>query len=124
MYDEMLKLHNDIRNRHGIPDLRINDKLNGVAQKYAQEMERTNNFSHVDSRGRLPGARITEGGYVWRSCAENIGKGYQTPDEAVAGWENSPHHLDNILKPNVVDIGFGKSGEYWVAVFARPKSMR
>jgi len=56
--------------------------------------------------------------------AENIAAGQQTAAEVVAGWLKSPGHCENILTPDLREIGVGvsvsqssKMGIYWVQNF-------
>lgn len=65
--------------------------------------------------------RITDAGYDFSSCAENIAKGQRTEAEAVKSWMDSPGHRINILG-DYRDVGFGKaksaSGElFWCVNF-------
>jgi uncharacterized protein YkwD len=82
-------------------------------------------FDHVGSDGSKPGDRILRQGYRWTFYAENIGCGYPSPEEMVAGWMGSRGHRENLLNPQAEHVGVGvvrgvgTSCEiYWTALFA------
>lgn len=57
-------------------------------------------------------------GYSYSAGGENIAWGYRTAEEVVDGWMNSAGHRANILSSNFNRLGVGKSGTYWVQMFA------
>ena len=54
--------------------------------------------------------------------AENIGFGFDSPEDALKGWMNSPGHRDNIVNSNHTAIGIGVAFEdgvsWWCVLFA------
>jgi uncharacterized protein YkwD len=122
----VLDLVNEERAEAGLAPLRNNNLLSDAAQFMANDMSTSGQFSHVDSRGRSVGSRMTEHGYSWRNAAENIAMGQQSPEEVVQGWLNSPGHRRNLLNASYADLGFGLArssrGHYiWVQVFGRAR---
>jgi uncharacterized protein YkwD len=81
-------------------------------------MDQNKFFSHTGSNGSTVGERVTKAGFVWRSCGENIAKGYPNEETVVQGWINSAGHCKNIMNPGFTLMGIAKSGDYWTQVFA------
>jgi len=119
----VVELVNEERAKAGLGALTVSDSLNAVAKLRASELEKK--FSHTRPDGRSCFTAYSECGanYGWK--AENIAAGYQTPEEAMAGWMNSSGHRANILSPNYTYIGVGYYGgggyygTYWSQNFGR-----
>lgn len=98
------------------------------ADAHNQWMLERNCFNHVCPGEPDVAQRIRNTGYPLLASAENIGQGYQTPEDMVTGWMNSSGHRANILG-DYVHIGCsfvqGSGGylqRYWTCNFARPSS--
>lgn len=110
----ILNLHNKERYNKKISLLQTDNQLNIAAQKYAEEMARTEIFEH----GNV-GARVGKG---WISYGENIAAGQVSNEEVMKDWMNSRGHKRNILNKDYEYIGIGiataKDGTiYWVVDF-------
>ncbi len=111
------------------PPLRWNPLLAEAALDHSQDMARFRYFNHTGSDGTAVGDRATKAGYAWRRVGENIASGIRTPDEAVAGWLQSPGHCANIMGPAFTEMGVAyalnpnsKTGTaYWTQVFGTPR---
>lgn len=115
------------RRGHGLGPVTVDAKLMRIAAVHAKRMAASDRVDHV-----LPGevsfpARLSAGGYDAAVAAENIGAGYDTLAEAFTGWQKSPHHRDNLLKPGITEIGIAlstapdsKYKTYWSLVLAAP----
>ncbi|MEO8668534.1 MAG: CAP domain-containing protein [Bauldia sp.] len=115
------------RQSRGLSAVKVNGKLGTIAAVHARRMAATGRLDHV-----LPGEgsfmkRMTAGGYDASVAAENIGAGYDNLAEAIAGWKNSPHHNENLLRPGITEIGIavanapdGKFKQWWSLVLAAP----
>jgi uncharacterized protein YkwD len=44
--------------------------------------------------------------------------GVETEDEVIQMWLDSPGHCENIMNPDVLEMGVGTSGPYWTMVLA------
>ncbi len=57
--------------------------------------------------------------------AENIGFGFESPEDALKGWMNSPDHRDNIVNKEHTHIGIGVSVSdgvaWWCVLFVAGK---
>lgn len=128
---------NAVRRQEGRSAVRVDDKLTATAQEFADHMARTDRLAH-DADGNTPSGRATAHGYDYCLIFENIADESTalpaTTDEIaeqfVKGWMASPGHRQNILEPDVTDIGVGTAqnaatGAYVaVELFGRPRSMQ
>ena len=101
--------------------------LEGAALAHARDMAAHDYFEHAGRDGSTPSWRVTRQGYKWRVTGENLAAGITTPEEAVQGWLESPHHCANLMDPRFTEMGVAyalnpasKLGIYWTQVFALP----
>lgn len=99
----------------------LESRLITSARAHAEDMNAKNYFSHTGQDGSTVGTRVSRSGYVWSWVGENIAMGYPDADAVMAGWLESDGHCANVMNPNFTHLGAGKSGSYWVQVFARPR---
>jgi uncharacterized protein YkwD len=83
------------RRAHGLAAVEIDPRLVAVAQRQADAMASQNQLGH-EVAGSLP-ERLAQGGVDRRAAIENVSAGYATFRSALAGWERSPRHNDNLL---------------------------
>lgn len=114
---QVFDLTNQQRVQQGLLPLALNLTLNDVAEKHSQDMATRNYFSHQGLDGSQPWDRMRADGYSYSRAAENIAFGQPTPQEVVTAWMNSPGHRQNILDPNLKDIGVGYYNGYWTQNF-------
>lgn len=125
---QVLDLTNNFRSQNALPPLTLNSQLNAAAQEQSQNMALQDFFSHTGLDGSTPASRAQAQGYSFSFIGENIGAGYQTPEEVVQGWIDSPGHRENLLNPNYTEIGIGyfylandtgveNWNSYWTQVF-------
>jgi uncharacterized protein YkwD len=93
------------------------DLLEKAAKGHSQDMYDKKYFSHTSQDGRTMSQRITNAGYVWTFCGENIAQGYANETAVIEGWKNSEGHCKNIMKAEFKEMGVGKVGDYWTQVF-------
>ncbi|MEZ5775310.1 MAG: CAP domain-containing protein [Hyphomicrobiaceae bacterium] len=128
---------NAFRQRQGLSAVTREQRLDQVAQAFADYMARTGNYGH-EADGRAPSDRALAGGYRFCMIAENIGyalrsAGFSTDGLArlfVEGWENSPPHRHNMVEPGAADIGValakadGEQRYFAVQLFGRPDTLK
>lgn len=126
---------NRFRQEHDLEPVERNSELDAAAEYFAQFMARTDKYGHR-ADGSTPSERAEEHGYDYCIVAENIAMqyssaGFGTKELArkfVRGWIESPKHRENMLNPNVTEIGVAiaqsdDSGRYYaVQMFGRPRS--
>lgn len=120
------------RARHGLAPLRANARLAAAAQAHSETMLTTRCFDHVcDGEGDL-GSRLERAGYLYRTAAENIAAGFESPETVVDRWMRSDSHRENMLMPSLTEAGVGYAwvprsldplelGSYWTLNMARAR---
>ncbi|MGZ5198170.1 MAG: CAP domain-containing protein [Telluria sp.] len=104
-----------------------NAELAQAALAHSDDMARHHYFNHRGSDGSFVGDRTHQAGYNWRRVGENIASGVRSPEDAMAGWLDSPGHCANLMDPAFTEMGAAyatnpnsKSGTaYWTQVFGR-----
>jgi Cysteine-rich secretory protein family len=134
----IVEMTNAYRAKKNLGTLKRNPELRKAARAYAKFLATSNTFSHT-ADGSTVGKRVSKTGYRWCSIAENLAmtldsRGFQNRSLAkktVEGWINSPGHRENLLAPNMTEIGVAvvraknKHPKYVsVQVFARPKALQ
>jgi uncharacterized protein YkwD len=110
---QLFDSHNRERVQRGLSPFTRNTALDTAAQLHNDYMVAHNNLTHNEP-GRDIGVRVTQQGYIWTTCGENIAEGQTSVDEVMNSWMNSSGHRANILG-KFHDVGFGvtKSGNTW-----------
>ncbi len=124
--NEIASLINNARARNGLPALAVNAQLTAAAQGHSIDMACHGLISHTGSDGSSPSQRIVAAGYSPARSSEIIyGSGY--PRTAFDWWMNDQIHRDEILNPNVTEMGIGYAyassssyGGYYTVDFASP----
>ncbi len=119
---------NTIRRQHLLPEFTIDSRLQKAAQDHANLMGSKGLYGHKIGPGTDFKSRIFAVGYN-NSSGENLGVGYGSIDEALAGWLKSPDHKRNMMKPGYtlagLAYGFNTSGKnprfthYWVLIMGK-----
>jgi uncharacterized protein YkwD len=109
-----------------VSPLSWNDGLSAAALRHSLDMAANLALDHTGSDGSTPGDRITQAGYMWRSCGEDIASGYPTVSGVVSAWLASPGHCVIIMDAGFADIGAAydigsNSQRYWTLDLARPR---
>jgi uncharacterized protein YkwD len=122
------ELTNMERQKAGVGPLVVSPRLMQAAQLQADEMVLRGRLDHVLSDGRYPQPkdRLAAVGYRWRAYAENLARGQQDAEQAVAAWVDSAGHRTNLLNRAYTEQGAGcavdMSGRaYYVSVFGKPE---
>ena len=99
------ELVNAYRTDQGLPPLRVDTTLNGLAQEHSAAMAKAGKMSHDEfpSRVRRSGRAM---------CVENVGWNYPTAQRQFEAWRKSSGHNRNMLDRRVDRIGVGIAGEY------------
>jgi len=126
----LLVLINIERENAGLEPFVLSRKLSMSASKHSADMAANNYFSHTNLAGVSFSERIMQTGFTFSAAGENLYAGngpYNSPENAVTSWMNSPSHRANILNPNFTHIGLGYRfnaestyGGYYTADFGKP----
>jgi uncharacterized protein YkwD len=132
---ELFRLTNELREKHGRPRLVWNKSLWKPAAYLAAYMARADKYGH-EADGNTPAERLTAFQYDYCMEAENIA--YQTKSSNFSTgelaqkffetWRDSPPHHANMLDPDMTEVGIAigyspASNRYYaVQSFGRPQS--
>jgi uncharacterized protein YkwD len=116
---------NRFRTQNGLGPVRVNSRLNAVAQRQARAMASAGRMSHAV--GGPFRDRLSASGYPARTAGENIAAGYDSFPAVLTGWQNSPPHRHNLLMRDAKEIGIGvahargsRYKTFWALVVAAP----
>lgn len=114
---------NAYRASKGLGPVRLDASLDVMAQHQADAMAASGQLSHTVGgvfTSRLAADHIDVG-----EAGENLGAGYYSLEEAMAGWKGSSEHNANMLRPGFTRIGVAIAknahtswGVYWSMEFA------
>jgi uncharacterized protein YkwD len=113
---ELLRLHNDARQEHGLSPLCAQEQLMSAARAHSEDMIERDFYAHESPGGEAPGDRLTRAGYTFATCGENISRmtdpsgGEPQRDDlrrVFTGWMQSPGHRENLLNPAFREVGIG-----------------
>lgn len=117
---EAVRLINIERRRAGCGPFRIDRRLTLSARRHSAGMASTGRLSHTSPNGTSPWERMDATGYR-DGGAENIGRGYTSPEDAVRSWMETSGHRRNILNCELTAIGIGAvqgpQGPWWTQDF-------
>src|SRR5438094_722282 len=108
--EAFLGLINQYRAQNGLGGLSLDGQLNDASKWMSQDMCAKNYFSHTDSLGRDPFARMAAFGYSYNTWkGENLAAGTDTAQAAFDIWRSSPGHNANMLNGNFTVIGIWRA---------------
>ena len=120
---------NAYRSSRGLKPLRLDPALAAMAQRQADAMVAGDALSH--NVGGPFQTRLAAAGIVAAEAGENLGAGYFTLDEAMAGWRGSAEHDANLRMAGFTRMGvaIAKSpsthyGVYWALELAADQQRR
>ncbi len=102
---ELTELTNEIRDEHGLEQLRRSPRLERAAQAKAEDMLERDYWSHFAPDGTSPWSFIKEVNYSYRYAGENLAKSFQTNQGVIQGWMQSYDHRNNLLDSRFTEIG-------------------
>lgn len=117
---ELLQLMNETRRKKGRKPLTIDSRLSRAAQLHSQEMNSRGIMSHTGKDGSNFDTRILRQGYPVSFSAENLARA-PSAHWVNKMWIASPSHNKNLYGKSYTQVGIGKAGKYWTAVYAEAK---
>ena len=119
---------NEIRREHRLEPLEPTGALAQVAREYSCRMAQEDFFAHQSPSGGTVADRLRQADLHYRLVGENLARNTnarEPAEVAVAGWMDSPHHRENILRPGFSETGVGVCREgaryYFTQVFLQPR---
>lgn len=118
--EQVVKLVNEERAKHGLSPLTIDKSVESAALVRSKEIEKS--FSHTRPNGSSFSTALKEQGVNYMGAGENIAWGQKSPEEVMQGWMNSEGHRANILNAKFTKIGVGyyqnsNGTNYWTQLF-------
>ena len=101
-----VSLLNEERFERGLSRLWLDTKLTSSAQAKSQHLVDEDYWSHIAPDGTTPWSFIKDSGYKYSKAGENLARCYDSPEETVQAWVDSPTHLANITDA-FEEVGFG-----------------
>ncbi|WP_300756216.1 CAP domain-containing protein [uncultured Oscillibacter sp.] len=104
---EMVRLINQVRQEHGLPELPVDDRLMNATQDISTQ--------HFREHTQYEREAVIAYGWLYGGC-HNLTCFSMVPEEetartAVTNWVNSPGHLQSMLREDVTCIGVGVTME-------------
>lgn len=102
--EEMIQRINEVRRKHGVPELAVGQSLMDAAQEYSA-------YLYTKHNNRVECETVAASGYP-HGFGSNLTVFTVTDlkrisEKAVANWENSPGHLATMIDPNCDTVGVG-----------------
>lgn len=128
--ENVLRAVNRERYEAGLGALRPDERLEGAAQAKAVDEVTRGYFAHQDPDGKPAWPLVASYGYDYEDAGENLARSFDSLDEMVDAWMESPSHRKNILDPRFEDLGVGiavgraegrERSVYVVTLFGNPK---
>jgi len=114
---------NTYRAAKGLALVRLDAELTAMAQHQADEMAAHGELSH-NVAGPFT-TRLIQAQVAAEEAGENLGAGYYSLSDAMAGWKGSAEHNSNMLRPGFTRIGVAIAknahshwGVFWAMEFA------
>ena len=102
--EEMVRRINEVRKKHGVPELTVNQALMDAAQECSA-------YLYTKHNNRVECETVAASGYPHGFGSNLTVFTVTTPDripeKAVSNWENSPGHLATMIDPNCDTVGVG-----------------
>ena len=117
--NEVIRLINIERFHYGLPPVEVHSVMTEAARKRAQEglrVEDAQFVNHTRPSGRQWHTVFPEVNISMASlgrAGENVARGFNTPEEVVWAWMNSPGHRYNILSPEWSTTGAWSARNDW-----------
>ena len=102
--EEMIQRINEVRKKHGVPELTVSQALMDAAQECSAYL-----YTHHNNRTECETV-VASGyphGFGSNLTAFTVMDPEKIPQKAVANWENSPGHLTTMIDPNCDAVGVG-----------------
>jgi uncharacterized protein YkwD len=119
--NQLVTLTNQARSQAGCHPVKNDGHLHSAARGHSDDMAKKGFVGHPGSDGSSFADRIRKAGYR-RPLSENVGKGYQTAQQALTAWLADPAQRAAILNCGAKAVGVGvavaRNGvAYWTQDF-------
>lgn len=107
---QTVDLINQGRAAMGLGALRVNSALTRSARRHSDDIGPRGLCQHIGTDNSSPWDRIAQAGYNGSATGEVVGCGYNSAQNVVGAWWNSPDHFAILTNPDSNDIGCG----WWI----------
>lgn len=101
----LLEKTNEERKKLGLSELVLNKELNQAALAKAQDMFNDQYWAHTAPDGKQAWDFIKETKYVYKYAGENLARDFNSDEEVVEAWMNSPSHHENMVNKEFTQMG-------------------
>ena len=102
--EEMIRCINEVREKHSVPELAVDQSLMDAAQECSS-------YLYTKHNNRVECETVAASGYPYGFGSNltvfTVTEPERIPQKAVANWENSPGHLATMIDPNCDTVGVG-----------------
>jgi len=105
-----LKTHNEFRKNHSVPALKLNKDISAIAQKWANQLAKTNSFSHSKDRD-----------YKGQKMGENIAMKYTSSRDDFTGQQVTDQWYSEVTKYNFAASSGAGTGHFTQVVWKDSK---
>ena len=102
--EEMIQCINEVRRKHGVPELAVDQSLMDAAQECSA-------YLYTKHNNRTECETVAASGYPYGFGSNltvfTVTEPEKIPQKAVANWEHSPGHLATMIDPNCDTVGVG-----------------
>lgn len=126
--EKLLTSTNQAREKDGLGDLKLNQKLTDAAYAKAHDMINNQYWAHESPTGVQPWKWFSDVQYDYSKAGENLAKDFTAPEAVTSAWLASPAHRANVLGNAYRDVGFaviegdlnGRNSTLVVALYGTP----
>lgn len=131
MQKQILAKINEQRTENNEKSLNENSLLDQAAKNKLNDMFNKNYWDHTSPTGEKAWVFIDQTGYSYTSAGENLAKGFNSAENTVNAWMDSPSHKKNILDSQFTETGVavgtgkinGKETTLAVQLFGAPSAV-
>lgn len=128
---KIIELTNEEREKIGLNPLKESPLLDSSAEEKANDMITKDYWSHINPQGAQPWVLFGKVGYRYQHAGENLAKDFNSSEQTITAWMNSPGHKENIVNGNYKEIGVavidgvleGRKTRFVVQHFGTPYTM-
>ncbi len=115
---------NDYREVIGLARLLAVSSLTKASSDHAYILNKNDELTHEGKDGSSPAERSRIYGYKPKLIAENLQKlanEEDSTDTIMMNWIFSQEHNENMMNPQLTEVGIGSAGKYWIQLFGTPE---
>ena len=118
---EVIRLTNEVREKHGLKPLQADPALSYVARKKSDDMVSLQYFDHYSPTFGTLFQMLDFFGIQYSYAGENLAYGFRTPEKVMDAWMESDGHRKNVLKDiyTHIGVGYNEKGHYWTMQLIR-----